>query len=140
MKNIVIPIDGSEGSKKAMAKAKEFAKAFNSDITLLNVREISVQEGYYNRIEDYLVFVKQISEKVLNEAKEFFSDLGCNINTISLEGDVARSIITYVENNDIDLVIIGSEGLNAQGIKKVLIGSVANKVLHKIKRPLLIVK
>ena len=140
MKNIVIPIDGSEGSKKAMAKAKEFAKAFNSDITLLNVREIPVQEGYYNRIEDYLVFVKQISEKVLNEAKEFFSDLGCNINTISLEGDVARSIITYVENNDIDLVIIGSEGLNAQGIKKVLIGSVANKVLHKIKSPLLIVK
>lgn len=140
MKNIAVPIDGSEGSKKAMAKAKEFARAFNSNITLLNIREIPVQEGYYNKIGDYLAFVNEMSEKVLNEGREFFSDLECNINTVSLEGNAARSIIKYVENNDIDLVIIGSEGLNSDGIKRVLVGSVANKVLHRLKKPLLIVK
>lgn len=140
MKNIAIPIDGSKGSKKAMAKAKELARGFNSDITLLNIKEIPVQEGYYNKIEDYLDFVNKMSERVLNEGKEFFSDLECNINTVSLEGNAARSIVKYVENNEIDLVVIGSEGLSMEGFTRVLIGSVANKVLHKLKKPLLIVK
>ncbi|WP_303862830.1 universal stress protein [Alkalibaculum bacchi] len=140
MKNIAIPIDGSDGSKKAMAKAKEFARVFGSNITLLNVKEIPVQEDYYNKIEDYLALLNEMSQKVLNEGKKFFSDLECNINTVSLEGNAARSIVKYVENNDIDLVIIGSEGLNSNGIKRVLIGSVANKVLHRLKKPLLIVK
>ena len=140
MKNILVPIDGSEGSKNAIQKAKEFAMAFNSNVTLLHIRELPIHEGYINQLPDYMETIKEMSQNILNEGKSFFSDLEININIVALEGYPVQSINKYIDENDIDLIIMGSEGLGAGKMKKLLLGSVTDKVLRSAEIPVLVVR
>jgi nucleotide-binding universal stress UspA family protein len=55
-----------------------------------------------------------------------------------LEGEVAENIIRYAEENDTDLVMIGNRGLG--GLKKLVLGSVSQKVVQKASCPVLVVK
>jgi nucleotide-binding universal stress UspA family protein len=82
---------------------------------------------------------RQDSKKILDEAKELLKGAAKDIKTEIIEGDSSISIIKYIENNDIDLVIMGSQGVSG-GLKGLLIGSVTNRVLHNTHVPVLVVK
>ena len=140
MKNILVSIDGSEYSKRAMLKAKEIAKAFDSNIVLLNVRNTIIPYLAFEETQKYYHMLKDNSEALLQVAKKHFSDMEDKVQVVSLEGDTAAEIIDYAQNNDIDLVVMGSMGLSAGVIQGFLLGSITNKVVHGIKKPILIVK
>ena len=140
MKTILVTIDGSEYSKRAMLKAKEIARVFDSNIILLNVRNTIIPYLAFEETQKYYHMLKDNSETLLQAAKKQFSDMEDKVELVSLEGDIATEIIDYSENNDIDLVVMGSMGLSAGLIQGFLLGSIANKVVHGIKKPILIVK
>lgn len=140
MKNILITIDGSIYSKKAMDKGKEIAKAFNSKVTLLNVHNSTLPYLAFEESQKYIRLLKDNSHNLLNEAKEYFKDFDGELELVSLEGDIANTIVEYVEDNNFDLVIMGSRGLSAGKVKGLLIGSITNKVIHQISKPILVVK
>ncbi|NTW72453.1 MAG: universal stress protein [Eubacteriaceae bacterium] len=148
MKKILIPIDGSEYSDRAIEKGKEIAKAFDSSIVIINVVDNIFpvipfgMTGVANLGPTMDILAKKSDEdskRLLEEAKEKFGDLKSKVETKSLEGNPALRIVEYAESNNIDLVIMGSEGLG-QGLKGVLLGSVTNRVIHGIDLPVLIVK
>lgn len=146
MKNILIPIDGSEYGDKAVEKGKEIAKAFGSNVVLMNIMTVNfpvyAQEYGQAPIEDInQVYedARKISEELLLSAKKSFGDMADKVSTVSLQGDVANTIVDYVKSNDVDLVIMGSHGLGAV-MNRLLTGSVTTRVLHHIQKPVLVVK
>jgi nucleotide-binding universal stress UspA family protein len=55
---------------------------------------------------------------------------------VVLNGDVADTLVEYAKENDIDLIVMGTHG--AQGIEKILLGSVAERVLNRSSCPVLV--
>lgn len=142
MKKILVPVDGSLSSKKALEKAKEVAKAFGSQIVLINVLAVFPSAHPYSLSEglqlNLLLESRSNSKRILEEAKEYFKDMEDKVETLLLEGTVAEEIIRYAKDNDIDLVIMGSKGMG--GLQNIMIGSVTRKVAIQVNKPILIVK
>ncbi|MPW24568.1 hypothetical protein GC105_02015 [Alkalibaculum sp. M08DMB] len=140
MNKILVPIDGSEHAQRALEKCKEMAVAFGSDIVLINIKNLLIPYLSYEETRSYMEMMNKNSEDMLKSAKQLFSDIENKVEIESIEGDIASSIIKFVEENDIDLVIMGSQGLNAGKFQGFLLGSIANKVIHSITTPILIVR
>lgn len=141
MKKILVPIDGSETSKKALFESKRLAKVFNSKVVILTVVQDIVlnpymTEQYYNtQTNENLV---KAGEAILKDAVKFFEDYNGEVETQLMTGNSGNTIINEVENENYDLVIMGSRGLGA--FSRLMIGSVSNKVLNHVKTNVLIVK
>ncbi|SHF08802.1 universal stress protein [Alkalibacter saccharofermentans] len=144
MKKILIPVDGSDYSKKAVKKGAEVAKAFNSEVILLNVLDLKfaipgqATVKFSSAFDVLMDKSRESSKKILEEAKELLKDAAKDVKTEIIEGDSSISIIKYIEKNDIDLIIMGSQGVSG-GLKGLLIGSVTNRVLHNTHVPVLVV-
>ncbi len=141
MKNILIPIDGSIYSAKAVEKGLELAQSIGSNVTLLNA--IPMVLGPTGRIH-YDVHQmheehQKASEEMLLESKKKFEGINVKVETVSMYGSAADVIIDYAKSNGIDLVIMGSHGLGAV-LNRMLTGSTTTKVLHHIEIPVLVVK
>ena len=138
---ILVPIDGSKYSKKAMAKAKEFGSEIKAEIKLLHVvnPEISIR-NMHNRDfhEEINRSTMQHSKEILDEALDFFSDYNGKVTATNIRGDTTETIIKTAETEDYDLVIMGSRGAGV--FSRALLGSVSNKVLHHIKTSVMIIK
>lgn len=140
MYNILIPIDGSAFSKRAMEKGKEIAKVYGSKITLVNVVSSMTPNLTAEEAVEFLKMMKEQSQEILRQSKEYFEAMDNEIKLVSLEGDIASTIGEYADANEIDLVIMGSQGLNAGRIRGIFIGSITNKVIHTTNKPILVIK
>lgn len=143
MKKIIVAIDGSEHAMRAVEKAKEIGRAFDSEITLVNVVEgihiYDVESGAL--VMQGLEAIKEAKERskiLLERTKESLKEFDNKVETVLLEGDPPYMLIDYIKKSDADLVIVGSHGV--KGLKKYLLGSVVSKVVHHIDRPILIVR
>ncbi len=141
MKKILIAVDGSENSKKALLKAKEIASLKLSDVYILTVVEnlkgnpYTVSQDYQNETTKTNI---QRGEEILEEAKEFFNDYPGKVVADYRVGDVAEKIIQYVEEKEIDLIVMGRRGLGT--FSRAFLGSISNKVLNNVRNSVLIVK
>lgn len=140
MKKILVPVDGSKHSDKAIEKAKEFADVFGSTVVLLHVNDFHQHRFNYNAgvDENFAELFDQVSNNILESAKDKLASLGDRAETVKLEGSVANKIIEYANTNDFDMVIIGSQGKGA--IHNFLMGGVAHKILLHVDKPVLVVR
>jgi len=143
MKNILIPVDGSDYSIKAIDAGKEMAKAFNAKITIINVIPLELSRGagrgnymYVPMLSDE---IPDFSLEILKEAKKQFEGTDIPIETVSKQGNIADIIVNYTRQNDVDMVIMGSHGLGALK-NRLMTGSVTTRVLHHIDKPVLVIK
>jgi nucleotide-binding universal stress UspA family protein len=141
MKKILVPIDGSKYSMLAIEKALELGKALDSRIVLFYVIPVypsafpfEISEGL--RV-DLLKEAKANATKVLDTAKKKLAGYS-KVDSILSEGIVADEIIHYADVNDVDLIVMGSQGIGA--IHNILIGSVTRKVAVESTKPILIIK
>lgn len=142
MKKILVAVDGSNYSQKALFKAKDIALAMGSEVTILNVVNYLKDSALYmnNRevkAELTKTALKQ-SDDILKSAKEIFKDFPGTVLTSYRTGDAVDEIIKYAEEGKFDLVIMGSRGVGI--FSRTLLGSVSDKVVHHIKTSVLIVK
>jgi nucleotide-binding universal stress UspA family protein len=143
MKHILIPVDGSEYSVKAIEAGKEMAKAFDSKVTILTVIPIEFSRGlgggnfmYVPMMSDA---VPDFSDQILKDAKKPFEGMSIPIETVAKQGNIADAIVDYAHESDVDLVIMGSHGLGALK-NRLMTGSVTTRVLHHIDKPVLVIK
>lgn len=150
MKKILVAIDGSEYSERALAKAKEIAEAFNSQVTLINVINIEsiIANLRYARTDIILNWPELTEEaetkaqELLGKSKKVFENLSEEVETVVLDtptGNIAKAIADYVDDEEHDLIIMGSHGMGSL-IHRLSLGSVTNKVLHLVSKPILIVQ
>lgn len=141
MKKILVPIDGSKNSKKALLEARKLGELFNSEVIILNVVKDIVAHPYLAN-QEYSVRTNEVlvelGKKLLEESLKLFEGFTGVVETKLSRGDAGKRIIEEVKENDYDLVIMGSRGLGA--FSRVLLGSVSNKVVNHVQVNVLIIK
>ncbi|MBS4174809.1 universal stress protein [Bacillus sp. FJAT-49736] len=137
---ILVAVDGSEMSKKAIDAAIHLAKEQKAEITLVHVeRNINIPMGMETASVDFIYeTIKKEGENLLIEMQKNAVAEGVHTKTEYLQGDPASQIIHLAEKDNYQLIIIGSRGLN--NIKEMMLGSVSHKVSQMSHCPVLIVK
>ena len=137
-KNILIPTDGSEYTKQAIAKGLELAKLTGAEVTALYVVD---QTSFINfPMDSTIVSVYTLLEKEGKDAVEYVrqlgQDMGVKVNVRIEEGSPARKIVD--DSKDYDLIVMGT--LGRTGISKLLLGSTAEKVVRFAVCPVLVIR
>ena len=141
--HILVPVDGSETSYAAVAKAVELAKAFGSKVTVAQVLTLDpyIASEYISagQTNDLIERARVSILKTLDEAKAKFQEQGVAVESRLLEGQVIhREIARAATEMNADLIVMGSHGRT--GLKKLVLGSVAQSVLGEGNVPVLIVR
>jgi len=143
-KQILVPVDGSENAIKALEKAVELAKLTGARLTILTIyRHHSMLEASFSmvRVEEpgnMDDIMRGAAKEVAEQAKARAIELGAdNVRAFVKNWPVARHIITFAEEHDIDLIVIGSRGTGS--FENYLLGSVSHKVTGMAKCPVLVV-
>ena len=141
LSKILVPVDGSENSFRALEQAIFLAtKIQEAKITALYVIEDPPSLYIYSPkiMEKVRADYESAYTKILERSKEMADKSGINIHTVLVEGDPASKIIGYSEMEKIDIIIIGSRGMGK--FKELILGSVSNKVLHHAKCSVMLVR
>ena len=142
-KHILVPVDGSETSLQAVSKAAELAKVFNSEVTAVYVLDpypfTGVGADFAYGQAQYLSAATAEANKALEDVTERMKDTGVTVKTLVGEGHaIHEGIVRVGENVGADLIVMGSHG--RRGLEKLVLGSVAQRVLQTAKVPVLVVR
>lgn len=134
---ILVPLDGSKYSEKALRHAIEIVDVFDSEIVLLYVIEKSLPVTFLDR-KEYLKILKNFGNRTLKNAEKMLSKKGITAKILLKEGNIVNEIEKTVKKEKCSLVVVGSKGLGA--VTRFLLGSVSNKLAQISSCSLLIVK
>ena len=143
MKKILVPCDFSKQAINAYRSALDIAAASKGTIHLLNIVELPVLHDtvlmpVLNFEEELLKELKQKSESQYKKLVTKYSAGEVKVVFSVRYGGVVKMIQDYIQENSIDLVIVGSHG--ASGIREFLIGSNAEKIVRNSPVPVLVLK
>jgi len=140
MKRILIPIDDSEYSKRAMAQGAELARTMGSTVVLVHVIPLMPQIRKGDPGALLGTNYTSAAEAMMKEAKASFGDIADRVETVILKGDPAGELLQYISSwRNIDVIIMGSHGIGSAA-RRFLIGSVTNKLLHHTNKPVLVIR
>ncbi|PGF14008.1 universal stress protein UspA [Natrinema sp. CBA1119] len=137
---ILVPVDGSNRSEDALEYAIETFP--DASITAVHVVEaghgdIGAFSGMTGDIPDDSPEHER-SEEILESAHQFAAERGTEIETERGRGRPDRLIVKRAEDGDYEMIVIGSHGRNR--VARVLLGSVAEKVVRRSSVPVLVVR
>src|SRR5665648_875807 len=129
MKKILVPVDSSEYSKRAVEESVKIAKAFGSQVILLYVANTRV--NYYRSeidlpsetLQEVVESEKKYAETMLDSFKETFGNMTDKVETLILEGHAVDEIVDYAKESDVDMIIVGAHGTGTI-LKRISLGSV----------------
>ena len=142
-KHLLVPIDGSPTSQLAVDKAIGLARAFSSAVSVLFVIDPYPFTGVgadfsYGQVQ-YLSAAKAEANEALAAARQVFDAAGVQVSASVVEShSVWRGIVEASEAGGADLIVMGSHGRS--GIEKLVLGSVAQRVLSHSHLPVLVVR
>lgn len=142
LKKILVPFDGSGYSEKAYEKALEIAEKFESDVIVMTVLQSKIPDSAGVSIQR----LQELQDEQENEATSMLRKLETEAKNKNIPFSIkvvhnpssSDGIATFAENNSIDLIVMGSHGRT--GLRKIVLGSVANGVIGHTKCPVLITK
>jgi nucleotide-binding universal stress UspA family protein len=137
--HILVPVDGSEGSRRAVVHALELAAATGARLTLIEVIE---EEGalptYDERPPPGHTREAWLSEERWRPIAEVLEGSQVPWERRVEQGYPAEVIVQVCESADVDLVVMGSRGL--RGVGRFLVGSVSDRVVHHAPCSVMVVK
>jgi len=139
--NVLVPIDFSDQSIKALELATKIVRP-EGTLNVLHIVEDAIHPAYFGIGENtFLEFLPEIKDKANDMLghliKEKVPD-SIQANIVIKEGQVAATIMDYTEQQDFDLIIMGTHGTNTLG--QIIIGSHAGRVLRKASCPVITIK
>jgi nucleotide-binding universal stress UspA family protein len=144
--NILVALDGSEASQRALIRAVDEAKAWNAKVQATYVVEttlfslLSTETAFEteNTVEIMYRILEKEGEAVLERAKKYCADQGIVIITHLKQGHAGIEIISLAEQEKSDLIVVGSHGKS--NIDRLLIGSVSSFVVTHSKITTMVVR
>lgn len=144
--NILVPTDSSETARSAVDQAVDIASKYDATVHALYVIDVDatsyslgteqvdrIRQGHLDEMPEVQAEADEATGYVADAATEH----GLTVEEHARVGEPARAIRKFVEENDINLVVMGSHGRS--GLSRVVLGSVAEKVLHRTRLPVLVV-
>ena len=142
-KHILVPVDGSPTSLSAVGTAAAVAAAFGSDVTAIYVIDpypfTGVGADFAYGQDQYLKAAHAEADGALGAVTKQLDGSGTVVNTRIVESHTPwRGILDAAEEAKADLIVMGSHG--RRGLEKLVLGSVAQRVLTNAKVPVLVVQ
>jgi len=137
---VLVPLDGSSLAECALPEVKHLAKGgFIGEVLLISVIEtysaafaesIDVSVLRKTQRENVEAYIERIRAQLLAEGIQTRAEI--------LEGSPAYSIVSYASKNAVNLIVIATHGYT--GMKQLMFGSVALRVLHDAHAPVLLIR
>jgi nucleotide-binding universal stress UspA family protein len=146
--SVLVAVDGSENSERALKFAADFAEKYNAQLTVVNVTEASAVSAVPYNLGSYsgdnMVTVAKdlhkyhegILEKA--EAKIKASNPNLPVKFMLRDGNPASEIIAVAKEGNFDVVIAGHRGLSK--VREIFMGSISEKIVHTATCTVVIVK
>lgn len=151
---ILVPLDGSEHSQRALEMAIQIAKNLSSELTLLHVYSVAatpvvipepttlnptgVPIATSAEISKMADAVRDAGKKILADAEEIVRKDNVRVETSLREGNSAHEIVKTAKEGQFNLIVIGAKGIHR--IRDLLMGSVTEGVVKNAPCPVLVVK
>jgi len=137
IKNILVPLDGSKNSIRALKNAIVLAKQNDASITgLFVIQSFPTEIGLMKTM-----LGKALSrhyKHFMSIAKTMCTKKGIKFLDVVEFGEEGQTIVSFADHNNFDLIVIGSRGMGKLG--EVFLGSTSNYVMHSSKIPVMIIK
>jgi len=137
IKRILVAMDGSENSKRALDVALHLAKMAKGEVTALSIVDNSSLATLSEDVATYPLYetLQNSLKRVLEDAQKTGRERGIEVKTLMAAGSPAHEILKL--SDEYDLVVLGTMG--ETGLSYFLLGSVADKVVRRSKVPVLVV-
>ncbi|MDX1521794.1 MAG: universal stress protein, partial [Anaerolineae bacterium] len=142
-KSILVPLDGSKRAEAILPPVEDLAHRYEAEVIFMGVIEpeamIFMAEPYYASFDEgrYKRLIAEVATYLDARCGEF-REMGIKAKTEVSQGPIVESIIRVAEREDVDLIAMASHGRT--GLPQVFYGSVAAGVLHRVTRPLLLIR
>jgi|1185.fasta_scaffold112984_1 nucleotide-binding universal stress UspA family protein len=139
MKQILVGVDGSKESRAALATAVDLAAARKSLVRLACV--VAPFDAFS---PDAIAFPEQLeahreaARAIVDELAQQFGKQGVPIETQVIDGLAAEKLATLAQQPEVELVVVGHRGRSA--VSRILIGSVADRLVQICPKPVLVVR
>ncbi|MFB6124115.1 MAG: universal stress protein [Haloferacaceae archaeon] len=136
--DILVPTDGSDASEEAITHAVDVASKYDARLHALYV----VDAGSYATLEAgtemVLNALQEEGEQAVRRVEAAADEAGVEVRTTVVTGTAFREILDYVDENGVDLVVMGTHG--RKGLDRYLLGSVTERVVRSADVPVLTVR
>ena len=135
--NILLAVDGSEYSHRAIEYAKSLAERYEANLWIVHGFSHTSDLLGYQDFEKLYAKRKSAGQAVLDSAKKILGSTTLKVLEELMEGSEAEAILKIAENHRADLIVMGTRGFGA--VKGMLVGSVSRKVIHLSTCPVMVV-
>lgn len=147
---VLVPLDGSEVSERALAHAQSLADAFGARVHLLQVISVSHEYEAFRgggnenptAVEYSIDMARQLTANRQTRAEAYLKataarleENGTQVETSVLQGSILENITNFVAENGVDLIVMSTHGRG--GLQRFLVGSVTDRVLRSSHVPVL---
>ncbi|MFB6207357.1 MAG: universal stress protein [Haloglomus sp.] len=135
---ILFATDGSDAAGRALDHAIAAADAHGATLSVLSVADeriaLAADDTAATRDE-----LRERAQEAVDEAADTASGAGVHVETVVRDGVPFREILAYATEADVDLVVVGTHGLEGRE-KRVNMGSTAERVVNQAELPVLVVR
>ena len=151
---ILVALDGSEHSTRALENAIGIAERFNGRLTLLHVYSVTVPPVMMPEpstltpsgvpvvtpaeVSKIVDAAKEVGKRILADGGEKAKARGVAVETMLKEGNTVQEIVRAAREGDFNLIVMGVRGISK--IRELLLGSVSDGVIKQASCPVLVVK
>lgn len=151
---ILVPLDGSEHSLKALEQAVQIAKKFGGKLTLLHVYSVTITPVIVPEpttltppgipvmapaeISKVAEASRRAGNRILADGEEKAKAEGVEVEKLLEEGHVVHEVVRIAKEGNFGLIVIGARGISH--VREMLLGSVTDGVLHHAPCPVLVIK
>lgn len=140
LQRVLVAVDGSRISKRALLQAAAIAQAFSARLTVAHVAPLREQVEHGAELveaEDFQVAYDRYAQELLERCKTLPELSGLAVDTTLLRGSPAEALSQAAQAEDVGMVVIGSRGLGE--VARVLLGSVSDRLVRSCTKPVLVV-
>ena len=135
---IVVAVDGSEHSNRALGVARQMAECFGSEIWLVHAyQHVSDLHGY-NEYEKLVAKRKGAGQAILNDARQVIGETSVEVSEELLEEPAAEAILSVAKTRQADLIVMGTRGRST--LAGLLFGSTSSKVAQYADCPVMLIR
>ncbi|MFD1588882.1 universal stress protein [Halorientalis brevis] len=134
---ILIPTDGSTGTAHVAMQAIDLAEQYGSTLHVLNVVDTDVG-SMLSDIQETAEELEQQGQRAVERVETMAEIHGVDAETDVVQGDPADQILEYADEIDADAIVAGTHGRS--GVKRQLIGSVAERLVRHANCPVMTIR
>ena len=135
---ILVAIDGSPASEKALEAAVDLAEHYQAELVAIGVAEVPEVVGMLDEVDELRRGAEAHFRRIGEAAVEFARSRGLSLRSVVVRGHAADAIVRFAQSEEVSLVVIGQHGHSR--IARFFLGSTSDRVSEHSHCSVLIVK